>query len=484
MIRSLIVLSLFLVSVAGHTQKAVSPDTAAMMNRIRFFASPDNAGRLPGHEGYNKCSKFAADYFEELKFFPFTGKTWYQHFTIEMNEISDHSMTLITGNEKHTLIPGSDYSCRGFTGSGKCVSEIVYCGYGLSQPDDGYDDYAGTDVKGKTVMIFKQNPAWQIKGIDWYGNNIRYKVSVAKEHGACAVLFVNTPSSGRTLPIASQLDGEREHIDDIPAFEISTEKANFILAGKKTSLSELQSKTDTLQIPRSFSTGVTADVSVTARYTPEANTQNVIACIPGNDPLLKNEFVLITAHLDHVGFQGKDLHYPGANDNASGSAIVMEVASMWRKSKIKPARTVVFVLFSCEEHGLDGARFLAANFPADIEKAAAILNIDCAGHGDSLMAGGGKSTPGLWETAAGFGNGQAFSKRTWHGGGADAQPFFEKGVPALYFATVNSYTYLHLPGDRPETLNRKMLELTADIVFKTSVKTASKEYVKEKIKEP
>jgi hypothetical protein len=484
MIRNLVALSLLLASSACFSQKTVSPDTAAMMKRIVFFASPENAGRLPGHTGYNNCSKFAADYFEELKFFPFSGKTWYQHFNIEMNEINSLSFSLILDNKKNELVPGSEYSCRGFTGSGECKSEIVFCGYGLSQPDDGYDDYAGVDVKGKTVMVFKQNPGWQIKGIHWQGSEIRYKVSVAKEQGACAVIFVNAPSSGRTKPIASQLDGERDHIADMPALEISTEKANMVLEVKGKTLTDLQAKTDTLQIPQSFNTGVNAEIKVNATYTPEAATQNVIACIPGSDPVLKNEYVLVTAHLDHVGFQGKDLYYPGANDNASGSAIVMEVASMWRKSKIKPARTVVFVLFSCEEHGLDGAKFLANNFPGDIQKAVAILNIDCAGHGDSLMAGGGKSVPALWQNAADFGKGKPMSNRTWHGGGADAQPFFEKGVPALYFATVNSYTYLHLPGDKPETLNPKMLELTADIVFKTSVKVASRDYVKENIVAP
>ena len=209
--------------------------------------------------------------------------------------------------------------------------------------------------------------------------------------------------------------------------------------------------------------------------------QNVIAAFPGNDPNFKNEYVLVTAHLDHVGFQGDSLYYPGANDNASGSAIVMEVARMWRKSRIKPDRTIVFALFSCEEHGLDGSKFFANNFPGDTVKIAAILNIDCAGYGDSLMIGGGKSVPTLWGISQTYGINKPLSQRTWYGGGADAQPFFEKGVPSLYFATVNSYTYLHRPEDKPETLNPAMLELTADIVFKTTLKIASKDYKKENL---
>ena len=475
---------IFFIAANSNAQKAVIPDTASMMSRIKFFASPENAGRLPGHYGYNNSSKYAADYFEELKMFPFTGKTWYQDFNIEMNEISANSCFVEKEGVKKYLIPGNDYSFRGFTGNGECEDEICFCGYGLNQPDDGYDDYAGVDVNGKVVMIFKQNPSWQIKGIKWEGSSIRYKVLFAKEKGAKAVIFVNTPSSGRIMPIASQLDGSEEHIPDMPALEISTATANEILAGKNTSIAELQAKIDTLQLPRSVNTKIKAGIRVDCKYTNSAHTQNVIAAFPGNDPNFKNEYVLVTAHLDHVGFQGDSLYYPGANDNASGSAIVLEVARMWRKSRIKPDRTIVFVLFSCEEHGLDGAKYLANNFPGETANIAAILNIDCAGHGDSLMIGGGKSVPGLWGIAQAFGTDKSLSNRTWYGGGADAQPFFEKGVPSLYFATVNSYTYLHRPEDKPETLNPAMLELTADIVFKTTVKIASKDYKKEKITEP
>ena len=463
------------------SQKTVSPDTSAMMKRVRFFSSKENSGRLPGHSGYDNCSKYCADYFEELKMFPFAGKTWYQQFKIEYNEIKQNSFSIIADEKKQELMPGTDYSLRGFSGSGKCISDIVFCGYGIDQAADGYNDYAGADVKGKVVMIFKQNPSWQIKGIKWEGSSIRFKVAAAKEAGASAVVFVNTPSSGRTKPIASMLEGAESHIPDIPALEISSEKADDILKQKGTSISELQAKIDSLQVPSSFNTDVVADIKAECRYTPDALTQNIIACFPGNDPVLKNEYVIISAHLDHVGSQGNDMYYPGANDNASGSSIIMEVASMWRKSKIKPARTVVFVLFACEEHGLDGAKFLADSFPGDVSKITAILNVDCAGHGDSLMIGGGKSAPELWKSACEYAHGKPLSLRTWHGGGADAQPFFEKGVPSLYFATVNSYTYLHLPEDKPETLNPLMLHLTADIVFKTSVKIAAKEYVKEKI---
>ncbi len=481
-VRLLLFLFSFLItsgSVFG--QKTVVPDTAFMLKRIQFFSSPENAGRLPGHAGYNNCSKYCADYFQELKMFPFAGSNWYQNFKIEYNEIKQNSCDIETKKGKTNLVPGTDYSVRGFSGSGKCSSEIIFCGYGINQASDGYNDYSGVDVKDKTVLIFKQNPSWQIKGISWEGSSIRFKVDVAKSMGAKAVIFVNAPSSGRTLPIGSMLDGTEEHIPDIPAIEVSTDKANEILAEKFVTLADLQSKIDNNQIPCPVITNTKAEINVQCSYIPDALTQNIIACFPGTDPVLKDEYVIISAHLDHVGFQGDSLYYPGANDNASGSSIVLEVASMWRKSKIKPARTVVFALFACEEHGIDGAKYFADHLPGDSSKVVAILNIDCAGHGDSLMIGGGKSAPGLWRTACDFAHNKPLSLRTWHGGGADAQPFFEKGIPSLYFATVNSYTYLHMPGDKVGTLNPLMLQMTSDIVFKTSVKVASKEYVREKI---
>jgi hypothetical protein len=436
---------------------------------------------LPGHKGYDLCADYSSDIFAKLKLTPLFAPSFFQDFQIEFNEITGPDCFVNINGSKTVLKIGTDYSFRGFTGSGQVESEIVFCGYGMYQPDDGYNDYAGVDVTGKTVMIFKQNPTWKITGINWSGSNIRYKVNIAKERGARAVIFVNSPSSGRTKPIASMMDGPEKHIADVPAIEMSTDWANKILSKQGYSLEKLQAKIDTLQIAHSFSTKITAGISVQAKYNPNAMTKNIVAIIPGTDPVLKNEYIIISGHLDHVGFQGDSLYYPGANDDASGSALVLEVANMWKKSKIKPARTVVFALFACEEHGLDGARYLANNFPADTNNIVAILNADCAAFGDSLMIGGGKSAPVMWNIAQTFGKGFPLSQRTWHGGGVDAQPFFEKGVPALYFVTVNSYTHLHLPTDNPETLNANMLELAAEIMFQTSVKIADKSYTKETI---
>jgi len=459
-----------------------SSDINNMFNHINILSEKEYLGRLPGHEGYNKAADYCANYFKKLKLFTLFPKTYFQEFKTEFNDIHGPlAFSLKLNNEVINYDLGEDYAFRGYTGSGKVENEIVFCGYGLSQLNLGYCDYSSIEVKDKIVMVFKQNPSWRISGNNWEGNTIRYKANLAREKGAKAIIFINTPSSRRTKAIGSMSDGRENHLNDFPMLEISYNVVNDILKDNEYNLDSLQSIIDEMQMPLSFNTNVVAYIEVNASYSPDKFTYNVCGFIPGADSKLKKEYIVIGAHLDHVGYQGSDLYYPGANDNASGVAVLLELANMWKKSGIKPDRTIVFVLFSCEEHGMIGSNYFVDNFVADINTISAMINIDCVGHGDSLMVGGGLSYPKLWQHALNNSYPEyPLSHRTWRGGGADAQPFHEKNIPSLYFAGINAYTYLHMPGDTPKTINKNLLKYTADIVFETSVKAASKNYMKEK----
>lgn len=473
-------LTLIFFSICFFANSQILPDTSAIIKHIRYFSSPVLQGRLPGTSGYNQASEYAVSVFKQLKIKGIKEEEYCQPFPIESNVIKKAKVQIIEKDKTIPLRIGSDFSCRGFTGSGKIKAEVVFCGYGQSHPDYGYDDYGNVDVKGKIVMVYKQSPTWNINGLTWGGSSIRYKEQLAKSKGAKGIIFINTPSSKRTQPIASMMDGPEKHLNDFPAIEFSYTLAEEIFNKEGFKQELIQSKIDTLQIPQSFNSKTEVFIEIEAEYNENAQTQNIVAIIPGNHPELKNEYVVLGAHLDHVGFQGDSLYYPGANDNASGSAVLLEVARMLKKSKFKSERTLVLVLFSCEEHGLDGAKFFVENF-AGIDKTMAMLNMDCVGYNDSLIVGGGEASPELYKIATQDKNNEKISARTWYGGGADAQPFFDIEIPTLYFATLNSYTFLHLPGDKPETLNRETLALTAKTVFKTITYISSGKYTKETI---
>lgn len=456
-----------------------------LLNTVTLLTSNEFDGRLAGSEGYNRASEFMAGEFSKLGLKPLGSDSYFQHLTVEYNKIDTPVVFNLwqDGVVKQYEL-GKDFIFRGFSGSGNLKSKVVFCGYGISDSNSEYDDYKDVNVKGKIVIVFKQSPHWTIDNKGWSKTLPREKSIVAANHGAKGILFVSLPNDDKPQPlIGSILHGEGEQLLDFPQLQISIETADELLAGTGYALHEVQSKIDSLQKPFSFNLHSKVQVEVTAHYNKSARTQNVVGMIEGTDSLLRNEFIVIGGHLDHVGSQGNLVLFPGANDNASGSAGVLEIARAFVNGKIKTKRSVIFVLFASEEQGLFGSKFFVDNPPFPLKNITAMLNLDCVGYGDSIQVGNGKSSPNLWQIARGLD--KDFTKmmieNTWNGGGADAAPFHEKGIPALYFVTKNSYAHLHLPTDKVETLNGDLYERTVNLAFLTAVKIANGYYKKETV---
>ncbi|GAB4285933.1 MAG: hypothetical protein Kow0068_11450 [Marinilabiliales bacterium] len=447
---------------------------------VDTLSSKEMRGRLSGTEGYNKAAIYASKIFKDLNLKPITKEGYYQFFNIECNEIKE---PCYISDETTKFKLGTDFVCRGFTGSGNIASEVVFCGYGIKN-GEYYNDYANIDVNGKIVLIFKQNPDWKINNEDWKYVDIRQKVALARDNGAIGVLFVSVYNNGNPQkPIGSVMAGKGEHLSNIPQVHITPEVANNFLKNTGFEIYQLQTLIDSNKKPKSLQTGRICSMNINAKYTPSAKTMNVGAIMEGTDSLLKNEYVIICAHLDHVGTQGDSLMFPGANDNASGSAGVLQIAKAFVNSGIQPKRSIIFLLFASEEHGLDGSEYFADNMPVPVEQVTAMLNMDCIAYGDSIRVGCGKSFPKLWNIAKT--SDDKFIKRmvdaTWSGGGADATAFFNKKIPTLYFVTTNSYKYLHLPGDKPETLNLPLFESIVKLAAITLYNIADGNYIKENI---
>ena len=455
-----------------------------LVKNVRILTSPDFDGRLPGSEGYNKAAQFAADKLYEIGL-KFAGEDeYFQHLTVEYNKIESPAVfkTIVNGDTVIGEI-GKDFVLRGFTGSNSFTLPVVFCGYGISRPDLYYDDYADINVKNKIVMVFKQNPKWKNEEQDWGTNYPREKSLVAKKHGAKGILFVSLPNDAKPQPlIGSVMHGEGEQPIDFPQLHISLDAANTLLSKTGFSISDCQTKIDEKKKPLSMNLTTKAQIEVSAIYEKNARTMNIIAMIDGSDPRLKEEYVIVGAHLDHVGSQA-GLLFPGANDNASGSAAVLEIAEAFVKAGIQPKRSVIFVLFASEEQGLNGAKHFVENWKKGYDKITAMLNLDCVGYGDSIQVGNGLGAPILWNIANEIDETSFNSmvERTWNGGGADATPFHEKGVPCLYFVTTNSYDHLHLPTDKVETLNPVLYEKVVKLAHLTVMEIANGNYVREEI---
>ncbi len=458
---------------------------ANLIKTVEFLASPELKGRLAGSEGYYKAAEFMAEEFKSLGLKPMGNEGYYQTFTTEYNEIvapCKFELIKADGSRKSYKL-GEDYICRGFTGSGKVESEVVFCGYGFSYPDDGFDEYAGIDAKGKVVMMFKQTPAWKLNDRNWE-QSLRYRGKTALDHGAVGVIFVSKPNDANPQkPIGSVMDGEGEHLISLPMIHADLNAVDEILASSGKNIKSLQTEIDNNKKPSSFSTNSKVFLQVTANYTKDRRTMNVAGLLEGSDPVMKDEYLIIGGHLDHAGSQADEVYFPGANDNASGSASVLEIARTFVKAGVKPKRSVLFILFSNEESGLQGATYYSKNPLVPVEKTVAMFNNDCVGHGDSMQVGNGKSAPFLWQIARTADS--LYTKqmilRTWNGGGADAAPFHQIKIPCLYFVSYFSYTHLHLPSDKPETLNSTTFEKMCKLAYMTACEVANGNYTREEV---
>ena len=459
-----------------------------LMKTVNYLASKELAGRLSGSDGYNKAAYYMSNEFRMLGLKPLGDNGYFQTFNVEYNEILPPiRLNLVKGeNVVKEYKLGKDFVCRGFTGSGQFTAPVVFCGYGISQPQNGYDDYSGIDIKGKVVMCFKYNPDWKLNDTTEWGENFpRQKSLIAAKHGALGILFVSAPNEEKPQKtILSMLHGKGIQDEEFPELHIDLPVADDFLSGSGFTLKELQTKIDSFRKPFSLSLKYSVELEIHAKYFNEQPTMNIIGMLEGSDEKLKDEYVIVGAHLDHVGNQAGEIYAPGANDNASGSAAVLESAKAFVEGMVHPKRSVIFILFASEEIGLAGSTYFVEHSPVPLEKITAMINMDCIGYGDSIKVGNGKSAPQLWNIAKEQDSifTKMMVKDTWSGGGADASPFHQKGIPCAYFVTTNSYEHLHYITDTPETLNKDLFGKITKLVYLTAYNVANGNYNREFVK--
>jgi len=455
-----------------------------LIKTVETLCSREFDGRLPGSEGYDKAAAFVSERFKQIGLIPAGDEGYFQFLNVEYNKIdSPVVFRVIDGESAVSYQHGKDFVFRGFTGAGNFTLPVAFCGYGISRPELGYDDYENIDVKDKIVLVFKQNPSWKINDKPWGNEYPREKSIVAYKHGAKGILFVSRPNDEKPQPlIGSVMHGEGEQLENFPQLHISLQAANELLSQADISIKECQTRIDDKRAPFSFLTKSNAEIVVNTQYEKSAITMNVIGMIEGTDPELKEEYLIIGAHLDHVGSQA-GLLFPGANDNASGSSGILDIAEAFQSSDLNPRRSILFVLFASEEQGLFGSKFFVENLKIDTNKIIAMFNLDSIGYGDSIQIGNGKSSPELWNLARKIDkeNFNLMVEDTWSGGGADLTPFYEKGIPGLYFVSKYSYDHLHLPTDTPETLNPGLLECIVKLAYLTAREVTNGNYIRETV---
>ncbi|HEY3836849.1 MAG TPA: M28 family peptidase, partial [Bryobacteraceae bacterium] len=303
------------------------------------------------------------------------------------------SLAAVREGTRIEFLTGKDYRTTYWRGS-NVSAPLVFAGYGITAPEYDYDDYAGINVSGKIVLAFDHEPQetdphsiFNGTGHTRYATT-RVKAEIAGRHGALALILVAEPLRKHPGPFdpsprpvgkpSLRATAPRQTLDDasIPVLSVNDRVAAELLHTAGRTPVELQAAIDRDLKPRSMLLRDTVvEFSAPASESRRGQSANVVGYLQGADKELRSETIMITAHYDHLGVQNGHL-YPGANDNASGSVAVMELARLFARGRMHPRRSLLFIVFGSEEEGLLGSYYYVANPLRPLATTRAVLNLD------------------------------------------------------------------------------------------------------------
>jgi hypothetical protein len=378
-----------------------------------------------------------------------------------------------------------DWIPLGFSAPGKADGGLVFVGYGVTAKDYGYDDYEGVDVKDKIVIVLRYEPPPKndrspFRKAPQYSNHaaLRAKANNAREHGAAAMILVDlrhdSAEQRELIPLRRSLSRGG---GSIIAAQAKRRVVAQWLEAHGVSLAALKEKIDDTGRPASMALpGAHVALTVTLEEI-RARADNIVGILPGSDPHLKNEHIVIGAHYDHLGLghygtrdsstEG-EIHH-GADDNASGTAVLLHLAEQLASANPKPARTTVFVAFSGEELGLFGSRRYVNDPSLALSTAKAMINLDMVGRlrDDSVTVFGARSAQALSGIVATEARRVGLKIRESDGiGRSDNLTFYNKKIPVLHFFT-GSHADYHRPSDTWDKLNYDGMYRVGNLVLGT-----------------
>jgi len=437
----------------------------------KTIASKEFAGRLTGHEGYSAAAKWAAKKFKEWGLKPLSQREGYlQAYPSPYTLVDQAELTLLLPEEKSDpnkepvfketkLEAGKDFLPLLFSDSGDNAAELVFGGWGISAPELGYDDYAGLDVKGKFILCFRGTPDEADKRYENYDQH-RTRMKKAKERGALGLFYI-------APEVASNPNGD--WIQGFTPATITEKISDQILKEKGANSADLKKVLQTYKRPISFPLHSKVHFKVASRHFTNGIGYNIVGYVEGSDSNFRKECLVVGGHFDHTGLHLGFL-FPGADDNASGSAVVMEIAEAFSKLNKQPRRSVVFALFGGEEMGLQGSTYFVDHIPSQFSKVDSMFNFDMVGEGDAsgcVFTANAPEFKKALEDADQYVHTLRFTG-TISGVGvrsSDYAPFFLKGAACMSFHSNGPHLFYHLPGDTIYRINPDIMADIARLAF-------------------
>ncbi|MGB7552963.1 MAG: M28 family peptidase [Candidatus Korobacteraceae bacterium] len=484
--RSVLCMVLAVSLLATATAPSIgSADPTRYLNDIKTLAAPDMEGRGAGTKGLARASKHIEQRYKSLGLQPAGTKGYLQPFMVTTGAKlkSDNDLIVDNSGKKNPLTLNQDFVPVSFSSSGSLTGPLVFAGYGASADEFGYDDYAGLDVKDKIVLVLRYEPEiFGVKsgqhGLTQHSQLVTKAIN-ARNHGAKALVVINGKLADGEEDLLMRFGGVSGPQDvGIMLLQVKNGVADawFKAAGK--SLADVQQqinhsgKPDSFAFPETLQLSLKVDIEAT-----HARVNNVLAYLPGKT----GEYVIIGAHYDHLGrgdsnslapSQIGQIH-PGADDNASGTAGVLELARLFAPTKGQLDRGILFMSFSGEELGLLGSAEWVKNPTLPLDKCVAMLNMDMIGRiKDNKVYIGGVGTGSTFKTILEQAQKQEPNfKIEYSAGGysaSDHTSFVAKKIPVLFFFSGLHADY-HKPSDTWDKINApsaaQLLNLVGDVAL-------------------
>jgi Zn-dependent M28 family amino/carboxypeptidase len=376
----------------SSAQSLPSFDGKSWWEYVKVLADDNMEGRETGSPGLQRASAYVVDQLKKDGLAPAGSKGYYQPIKFVSRQIdeSGSSLALVRDGKPQSITLGEEamFSTR-VDLAPEVEAPLVFVGYGLHAPEKNYNDFAGLDVKGKIAVIFSGSPSDFSAALAAHYQSSAERAKELRDAGAIGYITIPNPASmdipwsrmklSRTHPSMSLVDPMFNDWKGIKlAVTWNPEFADQLFDGSGHTFADIAALgKERKPLPR-FALNVSLKAK-TRQITKQLESDNIVARLEGSDPQLKSQYVVISAHLDHIGIGepiNGDKIYNGAMDNASGSALVLDIADKLHASGVKPKRSLLFLFVTAEEKGLLGSRYFASKPTVPKNSIVADLNTD------------------------------------------------------------------------------------------------------------
>lgn len=443
-------------SAMGQNQSTTLPN---LKQHITHLASDELAGRQPGTKGDSMAASYIQQQFLKAGL-TLLGNQGYQPFDVVTRVEAGSGNWMMV--DPDTLSMGANFMPLGFSANATVEAPVVFAGFGFDISSDSihWDDYQGLDVKGKWVLAFRMDPELDNPKSRFatYSHD-RYKVRTAADHGAAGLILVNTSDYDPKDELEKLRFDQSTTPATIPVIQVTRQTADKILSTAQTNTQTLQKKLLETKQPASQNLNIILKAA-TDIHPVRVATQNVLGLVKGKND--DHNHLVIGAHYDHLGMGGAGSRKPdtvavhnGADDNASGVALMLELAGYFAKHQ--PQVDLLFIAFGAEEMGLVGSRQYTTHPLLDLKNSKAMLNLDMVGRLNetrTLSIGGTGTAKQLDSLIDAKSQNHRFEirKNSEGTGPSDHASFYSEKIPVLFFST-GVHDQYHTPEDDVERIN-------------------------------